>query len=188
MFRTFKDKNPFIWFVIKFILVFSFLYLSCLAIIGLSAPGRYYSPFIEKYLDFISWVTYSLLWGTKVFVGLLGFETYTLPNFIIRIVDGTGVRIAYDCVGYGVMCFWTALVIAYDLKWKQTFKWIASGLFVLWFINILRIGLLLIAYNKSWGMPLEIDHHTWFNIVAYIAIFTMMYLLDKKNKSISTKV
>lgn len=176
-------QNAFLWFTFKFLLIFGFLYMSCLAIIGLAAPGRYYSPFIEKYLDVISWITNTLMWGTKVFVGILGFETYTLPNFIIRIVDGTGVRIAYDCVGYGVMCFWTALVIAYDLKLKSTLKWIAIGLCLLWLINVFRIGLLLIAYNKGWGMPLGIDHHTWFNIVAYITIFGLMYMLDKQNRT-----
>lgn len=176
-------QNAFLWFVIKFILIFGFLYLSCLAIIGLAAPGKLYSPFVEKYLNVISWITYTLLWGTKIFVNILGYDTYTLPNFIIRIVDGTGVRIAYDCVGYGVMSFWSALVIAYDLKFKAMMKWLVIGLILLWLINVVRIGLLLLAYNKGWGMPLDIDHHTWFNIVAYLTIFLLMYALDKSNKN-----
>jgi len=42
------------------------------------------------------------------------------------------------------------------------------------------VSLLLVAINRKWAMPLGWDHHTWFNIVAYIAIFTMMYFFDKK--------
>ena len=87
--------------------------------------------------------------------------------------------IAMDCVGYGVYSFWIAFVAANRGKfWKKTL-WILLGVIVLWFINVIRITLFLVAINKGWPMPLGIDHHTWFNIVAYLMIFILIWLYDK---------
>lgn len=174
-------QHPFAWFVARFLFFFGFFYLGSLAVIGLAAEGGLYSKIVDKYLDVISWITHSLVAGTRGFVLMLGYETYTLPGFIVRIVNGTGVRIAYDCVGYGVMSFWAAFVLATAAKRNAKFKWLLGGLLLLWTINVVRIGLLLIAYNKKWEMPFGIDHHTWFNIVAYTAIFSMMYLFDRNS-------
>jgi exosortase/archaeosortase family protein len=116
-------------------------------------------------------------------LGLFNIETYTIPGFVVRIVDGTGVTIAMDCVGYGVMSFWAAYVIASGGAIKRMLVWTFAGMFLLWFINVIRISLLLVAYNKHWSMPFGIDHHTWFNIVAYIAIFAMMYFFEGRFKA-----
>jgi hypothetical protein len=37
----------------------------------------------------------------------------------------------------------------------------------------------LVAINRQWAMPLGIDHHTWFNIFAYGAIFGLMFFFEK---------
>lgn len=181
-------KHGFIWFAFKFLCLFCVFYFGCLAIIGLSAKDGYYSPFVSNYMDVVSWISYSLVWGTQGFVYLLGFETYTLPNFVVRITGGSGVRIAYDCVGYGVMSFWAAFILATAASWISKLKWLVGGLILLWLINVTRIGLLLIAYNKKWAMPFGIDHHTWFNIVAYATIFLMMYFFDRKYQIILMNV
>ncbi|HCF63679.1 MAG TPA: hypothetical protein DEU93_05525 [Chitinophagaceae bacterium] len=73
-------------------------------------------------------------------------------------------------------------MLAVTHPWIKKGMWLIIGWGVLWIINVVRIGLLLIAYNKGWGMPLGIDHHTWFNIFAYGAIFFMMYLFERKGK------
>lgn len=113
---------------------------------------------------------------------MLGYDTYTADNFVVRIVDGRGVRVAYGCVGYGVMSFWLAFLIAVKESWKTKLIWLAIGWAMLYVINVIRIGLYLLAVNKGWPMPFGIDHHTWFNIVAYGCIFLMMYFFDKKTK------
>ncbi len=179
-----KDKN-FKFFVIKFLLLFAILYFGTLAVIGLAAPDGYYSPFVAKYLDHVSLITNLLLYGTKGLLSIFGIETYFAPNFVIRIVNGTGVQIAYDCVGYGVMSFWIAFVVASSASLRKKAFWVIFGLGLLCFINICRISLLIVAYNRHWGMPLSIDHHTWFNIVAYIAIFSMIYFFDRSGKKVS---
>lgn len=176
-----RDKN-FLYFVAKFIVIFCTLYLGTLAVIGFAAPGGYHSPFVEEHLDYISWLKRSLIFGTKTILGFFGFTTETEPGFIIRISRGRGVYIAMSCVGYGVYSFWTAYVLANRAAWLKKIIWVTAGLLLLWILNVSRISLLLVAINKGWPMPFNIDHHTWFNIFAYIAIFTMIWAFEKSLK------
>lgn len=119
--------------------------------------------------------------ATKFYLNLFGIETYFAPGFIVRFFNGKGILIAMDCVGYGVYSFWLAYTIANPGTLKRKLGWAFGGVFLLWFINSLRICLFLVAINKNWPMPFELDHHTWFNIFAYLAIFSMMYFFEKGN-------
>jgi len=175
------DKN-FIWFIVKFLLIFGVAYFGTLAVIGLSADEGYYSPFVGKHLDYVSGIKHSLLYGIKFMLSLFGIQTQIEPAFTIRIINGRGVIIAMDCVGYGVYSFWLAYVAANSGTFTKKVLWILGGLFLLWFINLTRICLFLVAINKNRSMPLGIDHHTWFNIVAYGAIFAMMYFFERSLK------
>jgi len=180
--RSFLFNKSFGLFVIKFILLFCLFYFGSLAIIGISAPGGWYSSFVSGYLDFISAIKLSLLYSTKWILAMFGIKTQMEPNYLIRFVNGRGVYVAQDCVGFGVYSFWAAYVIATWGSVKRKVIWIVCGLFGLWLINVIRITLFLTAINKDWPMPLGIDHHTWFNIFAYLLIFTMMFFYDKKSK------
>jgi len=176
-----KDKQ-FTIFLAKFLGIFACLYLGTLLVIGLAAPGGLYSPFVEKYFDYVTWIKQSLSWATRIVVGWFGYETYTLPGFIVRMVNGGGVLIAMDCVGYGVYSFWAAYVIANKGTWLLKITWVIGGLFFLWIINVCRISFLLISIHKGKNFPLGWDHHTWFNIVAYVFIFGMIWLYERKEK------
>ena len=120
-----------------------------------------------------------MLYGTKVLLSLFGVQTYYASEFNIRMVNGRGIMIVYECVGYGVMSFWIAFIVASDGSFKKKIVWVISGLLIFWLLNICRLGLLLVATNKGWPIPLGWDHHTWFNIVAYIAILIMMYFFQR---------
>ena len=173
-------KKSFSKFVFKFIFLFLFLYYFFISIIAVTAPGGYYSYFIDHYFNLIAWLKESLIFGSGFLLKLLGYDTYTLDNFIIRLTGGKGVRIAHDCAGHGIISFWAAYVISIDLQIKPKLFWLIAGLFMLWFINILRITLLILALNFNWPMPLGVDHHTWFNIISYLFIFAMILLLERK--------
>jgi exosortase/archaeosortase family protein len=175
-------NKSFARFVIIFTGVFSFCYLSSVAVIGLSSPGNYYSAFIDHNLNFIGWMRASLLFGTKMLLKILGTETYYVDEYVIRKVNGRGIKLVYGCIGYGVMSFWIAFITAYSNTLVKKFKWLFGGLLLIWLINITRMALLLLATNNNWKMPLGWDHHTWFNIFAYTAIFVMMYFFDKGSK------
>jgi exosortase/archaeosortase family protein len=174
-------KTDFKQFTIKFLVVFAFLYFGTFFWIGFVTPGGYYNEFAAKHLDYISAIKTSLLFGTKTLVSFFGIQTIQFKNHIIRFVDGKGVRIAYDCVGYGVYSFWIAFVVANKSTFTRKISWILIGLFLLWSINVIRISLFLVSVNKNWAMPLGIDHHDWFTIVAYAVIFLLIFAFDKNN-------
>ena len=154
--------------------------------IGLAAPGSIYSPFVAKYFDYVSWIKISLIQATGFILSLFHIQTHTEPGFSIRINGGRGVIIAMSCVGYGVYSFWIAFVVANNGRFWKKAKWIVLGVWALWFINVIRITLFLIAINKGWPMPLGIDHHTWFNIFAYLLIFFMIWLYDRSFRKIKS--
>lgn len=172
-------KNKIFIYLLKFVAIFCLCYYGTIAIIGLAAPGGYYIPFVEKYLDYISWIKISLMKATGIILSLFHISTDTEPGFLIRFRGGRGVIIAMDCVGYGVYSFWIAFVAANRGSFWKKVKWIIAGVASLWFINVLRITLFLTSINQGWPMPFGIDHHTWFNIFAYLLIFFMIWLYDK---------
>jgi exosortase/archaeosortase family protein len=143
---------------------------------------------VVKYLDYVSWIKVSLLSATGFNLSLFNIQTHTEPGFLIRINGGRGVIIAMDCVGYGVYSFWIAFVAANSGKFRKKAWWIVLGVSALWLINVVRISLFLVAINRGWPMPLGIDHHTWFNIFAYMFIFIMIWLYDRSGKQSKKKI
>lgn len=173
-------KQKYFWiYLLKFGTIFCFCYFGTLAMIGLAAPGGWYSPFVAKYLDYVSWIKHSLIWATGFILSVFNISTQKEPGFIISFTGGRGVIVAMSCVGYGVYSFWIAFVAANKGKFLKKFLWIFFGVLALWFINVLRITLFLTSINKGWPMPFGIDHHTWFNIFAYLLIFLMIWWYDK---------
>jgi exosortase/archaeosortase family protein len=144
------DKN-FLRFTAVFLVVFCICYYGTLAVIGLSTPGGRYNAFVENF-NYVDNIRASLLSGTKMLLSLFG---------------------------YGVMSFWIAYTVAAKASLKKKILWLAGGLTALWLINIIRLSLVLSAAQYKWKMPFGMDHHTWFNIVAYGAIFLMIYLFEK---------
>jgi exosortase/archaeosortase family protein len=177
----FTDKK-FVRFVLLFIAVFLLFYYGTLFITGIAVPGGNYSPFIEKYFNIAAWLRSSLILSSKQFLSLLGTETIRSDEYVLRAVGGRGVRIVYACLGFGVMSFWFAYVIANMGSLLKKIIWVSGGLVLLWIINVVRISLVLLAGNKGWHFPFGWDHHTWFNIVAYMAIFAMIYFFEKSLK------
>ncbi len=172
-------KTPFLIYLLKFAGIFCLCYFGTLAVIGIAAPGGLYSPFVHKYLDYVSWLKMSLIHATGFILSLFHVSTNIEPSFTLRYTNGAAVIIAMDCVGYGVYSFWIAFVAANKGKITKKLLWIVFGLLGLWFINVIRITLLLVAINKGWPMPLGLNHHAWFNIFAYLLIFLMIWWYDR---------
>lgn len=175
-----KDKT-FLRFVIKFLVVFLVCYYGTIALIGLSVPGGRYIAFIDHYLNYISWLRSSLLNGSKLLLSFFGINTYLAGPYNLRVVNGRGIRMVYECIGYGVMSFWIAFVVASAGSFKKKAGWIIFGLFFIWVLNVIRLSLLLVATDKGWPMPLGWDHHTWFTIFSYLFIFIFILLFNRQN-------
>ena len=174
-------------YLLKFIGAFCFFYFGTVAIIGLSAPVGYYSGFVDRYLNFIPFLRATLLYGTKGFIFLFGYDSYIPVSTQIRLVSGGGVNLVYSCLGYGVTSFWLAFVFANSGSVKKKLGWMLGGSLLLWIINVVRISLVLLSNGRKWAMPFNMDNHTLFNIAAYIAIFGMIYFFDRTGKSIQAK-
>ncbi len=181
-------KNIFIQKLLRFSIVFIVTFLlinyGLKFLIGISVPGGIYIPFIEKYLNIANWIRSSLLNTTSAFLGLLGLHTIRIDEYVLRVKDGNGIKIIYACLGIAVSSFWVAFVIANKASLQKKMSWVFSGVLLIWIINVLRISLVLLANAKGWHFPFGWDHHTWFNIIAYLAIFLMMYFFDKSVKPV----
>lgn len=171
-------NQPFIKYLFKFILSFCVLYYGTIAFIGISSPGGFYISFADKYINYVAWLRAGLLYCSKIVLQFAGFQVYLPDVYTIKIQGGNAVHIGYDCIGYGVLFFWIAFVFANTIPFVNKIKWMVGGVLVIWTINVVRVCLLLVAINQQWKSPFNFDNHTWFNIVAYIAIFTMIYFFD----------
>ena len=175
-------KYPFIQFMLVFAVVFLFCYYGALFITGLTVQGGMHSSFVEKYFDVASWLRTSLIVGTKLFVAFFDIDTVRSNDYVLRVPGANGIRIVYSCLGFGVMSFWTAYIVATAAEKTKKIIWLFIGLMLIWILNVVRISMVLIAGNKGWKFPLRLDHHTWFNIIAYLALFMMMFLFEKSIK------
>ncbi|HEV7330120.1 MAG TPA: hypothetical protein VGN63_03695 [Flavisolibacter sp.] len=178
-----QQQKNLLRYLAKFLGVFCLLFYGTEAVIAFSSPGHHYSPFVADYLNFIDPFRYWLLESTRSLLFLFGIPTVFLDEFTIGIPGGRSVKMVYSCIGYGVLSFWIAFVFANGGSWQKKAAWMAGGCLALCGINIGRIGLLLVAINKGWPIPLGWDHHTWFNIVAYGLIFTLIYFWHRTGKS-----
>jgi exosortase/archaeosortase family protein len=180
------QRNPgkfsdFLLYLFKFFGIFAVLYYGTIGFIGLVAAGGHYVAFLDKYFNYVSWLRFSLLQGSRALMSLTDFDTYVKDIYTLQVHSGRGVHVGFDCLGYGVMSFWTAFIIANQGSLKRKLAWVSGGLVMIWCINVARIALLLIAINKKWSSPAGFDHHTWFNIAAYACIFTGIYFYDRSS-------
>ena len=170
-------------FVAIFLISYGVLNYGTEAWIGICAKGGIYWPWAEAHLNYLDWIKRSLLRGVQFMVEQgWHYPTKMEPNYLIRIVDKRGVIIAMGCVGYGVYSVWIAFLIAMPQRLLYKFGWMIGGVFILWLINALRISMFLVAINENRTMPFGINHHTWFNIVAYLMILIFMYLYHLSQK------
>ena len=169
-------------YLLKFFLFFCIAYFGTLIWIGFTVPGNYYSAFMRDHLDYISWMRASLLHGSAYLLKLFGYHT-AIPNAnTLKFVGGRAIFLVYSCIGYGIMSFWLAFILANNGGWLRKLIWIIGGWIVIWLINIIRMSLLLVCLNKNRQMPFNLDNHTFFNICAYIAIFVMIFFYDRSLK------
>lgn len=166
-------------YVAKFLGVFFLLFYGTEGVIALASPGGLHHPFVEQHLNFIDPFRTFLLASSRELLTVFHFQARLEDLYTLTMVGGKGVRMVYSCVGYGVLSFWIAFVVANRGGWKKKVGRILGGCGALCAINIARVSLLLVAVNKGWPIPFGWDHHTWFNIVAYLLIFALMWGYDR---------
>ncbi len=169
-------------YCIKFLSAYCIIYYGSQAIIGLSAPGGYYSSFVHDYLNYPAWLRKALLKCSQFFLEIMGYQTEMPDEYKVRMIGGKGVRMVYSCLGIGVMSFWIAFMLANETGYKKKIFFTLFGISFIFLINIGRIMLLFITANKGQKMPFGIEHHTLFTVASYILIILLILVFDRSEK------
>lgn len=175
--------------ILRFLIVFLALTFLCYCYIGIISPGgKTYSSSLDQYANFPAWLTYFICKCAKGLLELIGYNVYQKKPNNITIHGSRGVNIIWACLGFGVMSFWVAFVVAHYAKWLYKLKWVLAGIALITGINILRIALIALALHSDWKAFIAVEPHFAFNVVSYIAIillafwFTLQYKRHKERE------
>ena len=188
MLRSLLKSEGFL-FIIKFLLLFALLYFFCIAHISITyrASNTFY-VFLRDHLNYIDWLRYSALRTSKFFCQLIGVDSYIEDRIIIHVTNSPKkLHMGYDCIGYGVMSFWTAFIIANKTSLTKKIYWLIGGCFIIWIINCVRVAVLLTALKNNWPISKYLDHHTTFNIISYILILALIFTYIKFDRAAAKK-
>ena len=167
-------------YLLKFLLLFGGIYFFNLAYFGLTSPyGSYHMPFLENNLNYVSWLKTSILYTSNEISHLIGIDSYVRDFQTLKTVNGTGLGIAEACLGFGVLSFWMAYIIADNNNWKRKLLWCLGGMITIWLINCMRVAFMLLAIEKNWELVITSDYHTAFNVIAYAFVFLQIFIYNK---------
>lgn len=173
-----KDKNDPVRFALVFVVLFLGFYYFNIFYLGITSPGNHYSAFLRDNLNYIQWLTSGLLWCSKKALIALGYNTITNDQDLL-VAGYNHIKIAYSCLGLGVMSFLAAFTIAYPKPLKQKLIFFTTGIIIIQLLNIVRFVLLALYWDLK--TKKIIDHHTIFNIVIYIIILISIYFWIKRD-------
>jgi exosortase/archaeosortase family protein len=177
-----KFSDPSVKFTITFLLLFAGLYGFYLFYLGITSPGNYYSAFLDNNLNFIQWLRCMLLNVSAGILSLLGYQTRTNATELL-VVGRNIIIIGHDCLAIGVMCFFTAFVLAYPRPWPKKLVFLATGLTGIQTLNIARFVLLSLFYKKN--KVYIADQHTLYNVIVYVIIaITLYFWIKRDNKPV----
>ncbi|MFD0765418.1 exosortase Y [Mucilaginibacter lutimaris] len=176
--------NPAVLFALQFVCLFVSLYGFYMAYLGITGPGGLYIAFLDEHFNFISGLRHILIESGAAILNMLGYRTRT--NAYQLLVAGHNIlHIGFDCLGFGVMCFFTAFVVAYSGSFKSKLSFWAAGIVTIQLLNILRFVLLALYWKRNKNVYMS-DHHTIFNIVVYIIIAISLYFYTRYQDKATT--
>ena len=176
-----KLNKDFLRYVFILLIVYAVLDYGTYAFIGITSPdGKYYISFFDKYLNYVKALRLIILTGSQLLMSMLGYETFLLDPYTVKVVNGASVRLVYSCLGYGVISFWIAFMVANKVNVYFKLKWLLIGIFVIIFSNIIRISFLLIANENKWSKVFDIDHHTVYNIINYVLLIILIFIFQNQ--------
>jgi len=166
-------KSKAVRFSVTFVLLFLAFYYFNIGFLSITSPlSKNYIPFVADNFNYIRLLRHMLLHSTTFLLNCAGFATI-MNDFEMRIAGYGGIRIAYDCLGFGLMSFFTAFVLAYPKQLRQKMVFLISGLVAIQIFNILRLALVALFWGKN--AQRVIDHHLIFNSIIYTLISIALY-------------
>ena len=175
---TFKLKqywqNPSIRFVVLFLGLFSLFYYFNIFYMGITAPGNYYSPFLDENLNYISGFRNFLIAVSAWVLRIFDYQVFT-SDTTLHALNAGGINVVYSCLGFGVMSFFVAFVIAWPERSVKSKLWfIPAGLILIQVLNIVRFIMITLFWRNS-PYRSVIDHHTLFNVILYAILLASIY-------------
>lgn len=164
-------------FIFSFLGLYLLIYYFTVFWIGVMAKGNVYWQFADQHMDFISGFRYFLLHASKIVCTTFGYEAIVSGKYVMHIKGGSGIRLVYSCLGYGIMSFYVSFILAWPKKGIKE-KWfpLIGGLAAIIFLNILRLALLAIIYTENPNAKsFPVDHHDVFNFILYAVIAGMLH-------------
>lgn len=167
------------------VLMAGIYYFNVFYISIIDARGLIYSSFFDQHLNYFALLRASVLHTANGMDHLYGLHSY-VADPSLKLPNGHGIYVDLACLGYGVMSFWTAFIVAHKTSWQEKLVWVVGGVVFLWFLNCCRVALLLIAITKQWNTEKWMDSHALFNLVVYAFIMAMILLYYKLQKRIKS--
>ena len=169
-------------FLIKFVCLFLAFYYINLFFVQLALPGKMHNAFFVQHFNYIGWLTESLTQTANFIAHLFGLNSFVTGNNVLWAKQGGHrVIVLWQCIGLGVFSFWFAFILAQHITVKKKILLGIGGFLAIWFLNCLRIGLLVVALDanlKPWKKSLKfignVNHHDIFNFVCYSFILLMI--------------
>jgi len=156
---------------------------------GITAPGNYYSEFLDQHLNYIRGFRVLLISISAAVLRFFGYEVFT-SDTTLHALDAGGINVVYSCLGFGVMSFFVAFVIAWpERSLKSKLLFIPAGLILIQALNIVRFILITLFWRTS-SLRSVVDHHILFNFVLYAILLASIYFWISKNErnGLSAKV
>jgi exosortase/archaeosortase family protein len=147
-----------------------------------SINSKYYNPFFAENLNYIQALRSTIIVCSATVLQWLGY-TMLYNKTQLLAIGGMPCNINYDCLGLGVISFWTAFVIAFPKPVNEKIKFFIIGILSIFILNISRMVLLVIATVKAPSDVKRVNYqHDLFNIIVYVILFAMIYFWINNNK------
>lgn len=162
-------------FLMRFILLFAGIYSFNWGYMALTDDrGHLYSTFLAQHLNYFAWLRWTIIHLANAMLHGVGVDSYIADVFTLKAPNHHGVYVGPPCLGYGMISFWLAFVIAHDDLKGRKIMYSIAGVLLLWLLNCLRVAMLVYAVQKHWNVNRWMDHHTMFNTAVYLLTFLMI--------------
>ena len=176
-------NNPAVKFILLFLCLFLLFDVGNKFMNSAAFEGtKYYTPVLAEHFNYIQGMRSALIVTSATILKLMGY-TIMYTDYQILALNGIPCNIHYDCLGFGVMSFWAAFVIAFPKPFKQKIRFMFLGLITIFLLNIVRIvSLTLLTIDMNGSRKFFDYQHDIFNYVVYAMLLTMIYFWINKQE------
>ncbi|WP_316792234.1 exosortase Y [Pedobacter frigoris] len=166
-----------ITFLLNFLMLFAFFYLTNIFYIGITTPDGLYIEWMDQHLNYIAHWRNASIHTTASVLRLFGYIVEVSEQGV-SVKYHSGFKLIYSCLGYGIMSCFAAFVIAFPKPARSKICFLIIGLSLIQLINLLRLTLIAIYY-RTCLLPFKTDHHDLYNYLIYTVIIFITYLWIK---------